>query len=185
MGSENFFRAVKDLMEGKIAKAPLKEMFKQLERDEKIKSVGTVIKPRTKPIRPIPRSDFPIPAGIIQQAEKSLQKRKVRSSERLVLISPVLLSADRVWRFRTLSGEASYLIKDVPFLESLLSGRRNLRMKEGIELTATVETHEIYEGGIWVPKERDIVKVTRIHRKRERQGDLFAQPKKPKRRNKK
>jgi hypothetical protein len=52
-------------------------------------------------------------------------------------------------------------------------------MKGGIELTAKVETHEVFEGEVWVPKDRHIAEVLRVHRKQEL-PNLFSQTKKPK-----
>jgi hypothetical protein len=180
---ERIVRAMKKAADGKIAKEPSRELFKQLERDEAIKSVGTTIKPDAKPIQPVPRSDFPIRAGIVQPVETALTKRIVKSVERLLLISPVLLPTDRVWRFRSLFGEFGYHIDDEKFLNSLLSGRRRLPMKAGIQLTAEIETHEVLEGGVWIPTERHIVKVIRVHRKQP-ERDLFSEMRKPKRRKK-
>jgi hypothetical protein len=43
-------RAVIDINEGKIAKAPVQTMYKQLERDTNIESVGATTRPDDKPI---------------------------------------------------------------------------------------------------------------------------------------
>jgi hypothetical protein len=170
-------RAVKDTLDGKVAKEPVREIFRQVERDEAIKSIGATPAPDTKPLRPIPRSDFPERAGIVQRIETSPRTRKSPTRERLTLISPVLLRSDRIWRFRSMLGEFGYHIKDQAFLKSLLSGRRKMTMKEGIQITAVIETHEAFERGVWVPKERYIVKVVTVHRP-PKTADLFAQPKK-------
>jgi hypothetical protein len=181
---ERIVRAMKAVDEGKIAKEPAREVYKQLERDSRIKSVGTVTEKIGKPIQPVPRTDFPTRAGIVQPVETSPKSRKARSRERMVLISPVLLSADRMWRFRSLSGEAGYHMKDEKFLSGLLSGRRKLPMAEGIQITAEIETHEKFEGGVWVPVERFVTRVVTVHRPA-KQLDLFAPAPKPKRRKKK
>jgi hypothetical protein len=57
-------------------------------------------------------------------------------------------------------------------------------MKEGNQITANIEVHEVFEGGVWVPKDRFIDKVIRIHRG-PNESDLFSQPKKRKARKKK
>lgn len=76
-------------------------------------------------------------------------------------------------------GEFGYVMKDEKFLDDLLRGRRHLGMKQGIQITAKIETKEEFEGGVWVPRHRDIIKVVRVHREPETE-DLFAQPKKAK-----
>lgn len=182
---ERVVRVVKEVEAGKVAKEPIRQMFKQLERDDRITSVGAVVKPAAKPLLPIPRSEFPARAGMVPLAsEIARRKRKVKSIDRLLLISPVLVAADRVWRFRSFFGEFSYHVDDEKFRDSLLSGRRRLPMKAGIQLTANVETSEVFEGGVWVPIERHIVKVQRVHRVPE-ERDLFSEAVKPKTRKRK
>jgi len=55
-------------------------------------------------------------------------------------------------------------------------------MKEGLQITAQIETLDEHEGGVWVPIRRTILKVTRRHRqyKNKGQSELFATPKKGK-----
>ena len=82
-------------------------------------------------------------------------------------------------------GEFSYHMADERFLADLLAGRRKLAMKQGIQLTARIETYEQYEGGVWVPTKRFILKVIKVHKQRKQLG-LFSQPKKrPARKTKK
>jgi hypothetical protein len=103
-------QAVVDINKGKIAKAPVQEMYKQLERDTNIESVGAITKPDDKPIQPIPRSAFLEKAGVAELTESSTKTRTIQSTERLTLISPVLLPTDRVWRFHSPIGEFSYFL---------------------------------------------------------------------------
>lgn len=98
-------------------------------------------------------------------SETSPKTRKARSIERLTLVSPVLLHAQRMWRFTSPFGEFSYLMEDEKFLDDLLTGKRRLTMKEGIQITAIVETDEVFDGGVWTPKQRHIIKVVKIHKK--------------------
>ncbi|WP_441228613.1 hypothetical protein AB7813_24555 [Tardiphaga sp. 20_F10_N6_6] len=172
-------RAVIDIRKGKIAKAPVQQMYKQLERDANIESVGAITKPDDKPSQPVPRSEFSERAGLVPPVETSVRTRTAPSTERLTLISPVLLVTERTWRFRSPIGEFGYVMKDEKFLDDLLRGRRHLGMKQGIQITAKIETKEEFEGGVWVPRHRDIIKVVRVHREPETE-DLFAQPKKAK-----
>jgi hypothetical protein len=144
-------QAVVDINKGKIAKAPVQEMYKQLERDTNIESVGAITKPDDKPIQPIPRSAFLEKAGVAELTETSTKTRTIQSTERLTLISPVLLPTDRVWRFHSPIGEFSYFLKDEKFRDDLLHGRRHLGLKQGIQITAQVETKEEFEGAFGCP----------------------------------
>jgi hypothetical protein len=57
-------------------------------------------------------------------------------------------------------------------------------LKQGIQITAQIDTKEEFEGAVWVPKRREITKVVRVHKKAET-GDLFAQPQQRKKSTKK
>jgi hypothetical protein len=174
---ERIARAVRGVHEGTVAKAPVKEMYRQLERDAAIESVGSIAKPDAKPIDPILRSEFPIRAGIAPRVEDTPKSRRSVTTENLVLITAVFLHADRVWRFQSYFGEHSYHVLDLKFLDDALNGK--FKMKEGVEITAEVETLEENEGGLWIPKRRSILKVLR-RKKSLKQRDLFAPGKKPK-----
>lgn len=178
---ERIARALKQVMDGKIAKEPAQNVYRELERDPSIVSVGTTQDPKVKPPDPVKRKDFPTRSGIAAPAQTTPRKRISKSKERLLLISPVLLDADRVWRFRSLLGEASYHVDDEKFRAGLLSGKYHLAMKAGIQLTAEIDTYQVFEGGVWVITERHITKVVRVHRK-QAEPDLFSEPQKPKRR---
>jgi hypothetical protein len=174
-------KRLKNVMDGKIAKESVQQVYRELERDKAIKSVGTVSKPGTKPANPVPREQFQTVAGNLPSVETTPKKRKKTSRERLTLISPVLIEGKRHWKFRSGVGEFGYAIEDEKFLKSLLSGRRKIPMKEGIQITALVDTYEENEGGVWVIKDRQIMVVERVHRAITH-GDLFVPPK-PKKSN--
>jgi hypothetical protein len=181
---ERIASACAKVTEGKIASEPIKRVYKQLDRDGVITSVGTITAPNTKPPAPVPRSEFQIRAGVILPVETSPKTRTAPSTERLTLVSPVLLHAHRVWRFISQFGEFSYLMEDEQFLDDLLTGKRRLTMKAGIQITAKIETDEVFEGGVWTPKQRHIAKVVKIHKSPEK-SDLFSQPVKHSRSKKK
>lgn len=171
-------KAITDINRGKIAKAPVQEMYRQLDRDDNIRSVGTISHDEARPLNPIPRSEFQTRAGIVSRVEISSKSHKTPSIERLTIISPVLLEKDRVWRLRSQFGEFSYHFEDTPFLHDLLTGKRRLPMREGIQITADVLTEEKREGGVWIPTKRSIIGVRAVHREKSGESDLFTQPKK-------
>jgi hypothetical protein len=87
------------------------------------------------------------------------------------------LVSQRLWRFRNGAGdEFGYSIRDELFLEGLLTGRRKIPMKAGIQITATVETHESKDGDVWEVTDRWITVVHRVHREKQ-EPDLCATPK--------
>jgi hypothetical protein len=49
-------------------------------------------------------------------------------------------------------------------------------MRPGIEMTVKIDTHESFEGNVWIVKEREIVELVTIHKTSK--PDLFSQPKK-------
>ena len=172
---ERIAKAVKDVNDGKIAKAPVQQMYRQLERDRSIETVGSIAKPDAKPIDPIPRSQFQVRAGLVPNVDDTPRSRTSKTTDLLTVISPVLLNADRTWRFGSAYGENSYHVADLAFLSDVLNGRFHL--KEGVQIVAEVETLEVLEGGVWIPKRRTVLKVVRRHKK-QKQIDLFSQQKK-------
>lgn len=176
-------RAIKDISDGKMAKEQAQQVYKELERDTAVTAVGTIASPDAQPLDPVPRSEFPVRAGIAPPVETSPRKRTKTTIERLTLVSPVLIESDRVWKLASPHGEFGYAMKDEKFVSDVLAGRRKLVMKKGIQLTAKVQTHEVLEGGVWVIKGRDIVEVKRVHRTT--RSDLFSQVKKAKKRKRK
>ncbi|MBX3514054.1 MAG: hypothetical protein KF750_10750 [Xanthobacteraceae bacterium] len=183
---ERIARAVKGVENGKIAKEPVRELYKQLARDEAIESVGAITKAEDKPQSPVPRSEFPKKAGIVKEVETSPKTRTKPSTERLTLISPVLLLAQRAWKFRDSYGnEHSYVMADEKFLAQIFLGRTRLSMKQNIQITANIETQEELIEDVWTPHRRFIVKVVRIHKRAPKQSDLFDKPKKKRARRKK
>lgn len=174
-------RRLRDVETGTIARDQAQEVYRQIERDETITHVGTVTVPGSKPDDPVPRGQFAERAGISTSVEATPSKRKKITQDRLTLISPVLLPGSRLWKFRNGKGdELGYAIKDEKFLNSLLTGRRRIPMKAGIQVSATVETHEAKSGEVWEVTERWVTEIHRVHRA-ENHPDLFSDPKPKKR----
>ena len=171
--------ALKNVIDQRIAKDKAQQVYQELRRDKKITRVGTAPAPNATPIDPVPRDEFPNRAGMIQPVETTPKTRTRKSVEKLTLISPVLLPTDRIWRFHSPFGEFGYIIRDEKFLKGLLSGKRRIPMREGIQITAKIETHEEQQDGVWVVVARFIDEVVRVHRGKV-QSDLFAPPKKRK-----
>lgn len=169
----------KDVADGKIAKEPVKKVYKQLERDAVIQSVGTITTPNTTPPSPVLRSSFSERAAIVPEVQTTPRSRTTSTTDVLTLIRPVLLESERPWRFSSAFGEMPYRMDDKVFLQSVIEGHSHISLKAGITITAKVETDEELSGGVWIAKLRKITKVIRVHRKAQTE-DLFSQPKKPK-----
>jgi hypothetical protein len=169
----------KNVADGKLAKEPIQRVYKQLERDNVIESVGTITQPNTKPPAPVSRADFNERSGVSPIVHTSPWERSTPSTEKLTLIRPVLLNSPRPWRFDSPLGEIPYRMDDKKFLKDVLDGKAHLAMKKGIQISAKVETDEQLHGGVWVVTLRKIIKVIRVHKKPPA-DDLFSQSKKSK-----
>jgi hypothetical protein len=130
--------ALQKAMDGKIARAPVQQVYRELERDTTIKGVGASLIPGQRPPNIVPRDQFMERSGVAQTIEKPQSKKRTKTTrERLTLISPVLLPKDRRWKFYLPQiGEFGAKIKDDKFLASLLSGKRRIPMRAGIQIEA-------------------------------------------------
>jgi len=165
--------ALQNTLEGKIAKAPMQHLYREIERDTAIKGIGATIVPGVKPSDIVPRQQFPERSGESID-EKQPQKRTRTTNERITLISPVLLPKDRAWKFYLPSiGEFGARIKDEKFLASLLAGRRRIPMRAGIQIDVELDTREEKSGNVWVVKDRSVKRVIRVQRARSF-PDLFS-----------
>ena len=167
-------RALQQSLDGKIAKEPVNQVYRELERDTAIKGVGATRIAGQRPPNIVPRERFPELTHSAILLEATPRARKKPSRERVTLISPVLLPRDRLWKFYTpLLGEFGVSISDEKFLAGVLSGRRKIQMRAGIQMNVLMDTHEVKDGNVWVVKSRDITQVIRVIRAA-KHSDLFA-----------
>ncbi|MFH0303524.1 hypothetical protein AAFX91_41795 [Bradyrhizobium sp. 31Argb] len=145
-------------LEGKVAERNVQQVYRELEKDPAVKGVGATREPGTKPAMIVPRSEFPRHIASLEE-ETIAEKRTREEPERVTLISPVLLPGDRRWRFSSHEGEFGAPIKDETFLNDVLHGRHPIVMRTGIEMDVILQTKEEKENGVWVVKERNVLKV--------------------------
>lgn len=154
---------VVDALRNEDAKRPARAVFRELERDQKIIGAGVTTWAGKRPSVIVPRSDFSKLSGRVVLKTETLTKRIVPERMRVILVRPFLERSDRRWGFRGPSGEFGASIKHGDFIESVLSGTTSVPMMEGIEMTIDLETHEEFEGGVWVQKKREVVNVIDLH----------------------
>ena len=91
------------------------------------------------------------------------ETRSPVTQETLTLISPVLLDAQRRWRFSVHGFEFGAVVKDHDFLERFLSGSVRVPMIAGITMDVVLETREEKVGDVWTVRERIIERVLDVH----------------------
>ncbi|MET4722024.1 hypothetical protein ABIF63_006130 [Bradyrhizobium japonicum] len=151
-------QAVMKAIEGKVAERNVQQVYRELEKDPAVKGVGATPEPGSKPATIVPRSEFPRYTTPLEE-ESIVEKRTREEPERVTLISPVLLPGERRWRFSSHEGEFGAPIKDEMFLSDVLQGRHPIVMRTGIEMDVILQTKEDKENGVWVVKERNVLKV--------------------------
>jgi hypothetical protein len=152
-------KSVVEALNGKVGKREVEKVYQELQRDERIRGVGVTTNPDKKPRIIVPRAEFDDRSRTGSEEIETLNKRTRTNSEMVTLISPVLLPGGRKWRFSAGQVEFGASVKDEDFLASLLSGRESVAMVAGITMSVTLETKEENVGGVWVVKERNILKV--------------------------
>jgi hypothetical protein len=165
-------------LEAKIAEQHIEGVYRALDRDPAVKGVGATVEPGQRPANIVPRSEFPVRGGTIRTIDIRADKRVVRGPQRLVLISPVLVpSPTRVWRFQSSLGKVSAQMKDLRFLERLLTGQERIPMRANIELDVILETSEEKIDGVWIPQSRVILEVIHVDQPKVQTSlDLFSSP---------
>lgn len=143
-----------------VAAEEKKTIFRELERDPAIAGVGATDQPGIRPNMIVPRAAFPAMAGVDQVETETVDRRTVRRTLTVALISPVLKPGDRMWRFQHGSDpEFSAKIKDAEFLDALRTGRTAVPLKFGVEMELQLEITEERVQGVWTVKERNVLKV--------------------------
>lgn len=150
--------AVLKALDAKVASRHVQQVYRELERDPSVKGVGATQKPGSRPEHIVPRSEFPAISGS-NEDDAPVEKRTRENAERVTLISPVLLPGERRWRFSFHEGEFGAPIKDEDFLSDVLHGRYPIVMRSGIEMDVLLQTKEEKENGVWVVKERTVLRV--------------------------
>jgi hypothetical protein len=155
---------VRKSMESDVARDKVQVIFQEIERDEAIVGVGATTEPGERPKYIIPRELFWERSGAPGFVHTSTQKRSREDRVSITLVSPVLLPGRRKWRFSFHEGEFGAQIKDEVFLDHILRGVLQIPLASGLILDAVLETKEEFQDGVWIVKERSILKVHGVKR---------------------
>ncbi|HEX5280041.1 MAG TPA: hypothetical protein VFW28_08170 [Micropepsaceae bacterium] len=148
------------LLQGKVAQPQVQQVYRELERDPAIRGVGATTQHSKRPSDIVPRSEFGNRGGYSIELEEPTRRHRI-STERIVVIRPVLQTGLRRWTFAFREGEFGASIRDQQGLARLLSGA--VRMREGIELDVELETVEEKTGSVWVPTKRTITRIFGVY----------------------
>ena len=131
-----------------IGQGHVRKFYAEIKSDPAIKGVGVSFDHETKPEIIIPRSRF---AELSRPPEPEPDASKRKRVERLeILLTQPRLTADkRAWRFAVGGMEFSAKITDQKFVAELLSGKKGVRMVEGVYLTVDMKIEEENSGGAW------------------------------------
>lgn len=165
-------RRVVEALRNEETRAPVRSMYRELERDPAITGAGLTSRPGVRPQVIVPRAAFPRMAGHVEPKVETVSKRVIPERTRLTLVRPVLERGDRRWGFKGPYGEFGAAVKHHDFIESVLSGTTSVPMMEGIEMTVDLETTEEFVNGVWAPTKREVVNVVDLHQPL-RQAPLF------------
>ncbi|BAQ45883.1 MULTISPECIES: hypothetical protein [Methylobacterium] len=146
-------------LEAKAGEKQAQRVYRELTLDPAVKAVGISKSPKEKPKNVVERKDFPSRGGLSTPKEQTAKKRTRVDIQKVVLISPVLVSGKRRWRFRSKEGEFGAPIKDENFVDSVLSGQLPIVMKSNVEMTVEVETTEEFKNGAWVVTQKEILRI--------------------------
>ncbi|QQP93578.1 hypothetical protein IGS68_31630 (plasmid) [Skermanella sp. TT6] len=146
-----------------VAKERVGDIFKELAKDSAVKGVGVTPKPGKKPDHIISRNEFPVRSGEPLESAVTDLRRTSTTEEKVRLISPVLVSGPRRWRFSGRTGEFGAPIRDVAFLESMANGALAVPLASGIEMDVMLETTEVRKKGVWEIIERNIISVIKVY----------------------
>ncbi|MGX9392535.1 hypothetical protein ACWX0K_20490 [Nitrobacteraceae bacterium UC4446_H13] len=149
--------SVTKALDAKIANHNVQQVYREISRDPAIKGIGASPEPGKRPDRIVPRTSFP--EYLPDHEEQFGETRTREKEERVTLISPVLLPGARRWKFSFHEGEFGASIKDEAFLNEVLAGRYPIVMRTGIEMDVILQTKEEKEDGVWVVKERVVLRV--------------------------
>lgn len=158
-------RKVAELIRGGTAHNQVKQVYRELEADPKIKGVGATTRRDHRPETIVPRSRFRElgTTESVQSTETGAVRRREKI-ETLNLISPVLLPGQRRWKFSFHEGEFGAPVLDQEFLDRVLSGREPIAMTAGLTMDVVLETKEELIAGVWAITGRNILRVLAIRR---------------------
>jgi uncharacterized protein YdeI (BOF family) len=161
------------ILDSRIGKPQVEQVYEQLERDHRITGVGVTTKKGDRPRSIVPREQFRERSGLPGPDENTTKTRTTHVRTRLVLVRPVLQINNHKWLFESPTGKMSADIKDAKFLDEVVNGRTEIPLRGGIELDVLLEVKEEKVDQVWTVKDRSIERVYSVYAG-QRQDDLFS-----------
>lgn len=143
-----------------LAKVQKERFAEAVSGDKSITGVGVAASSERRPSLVVTREQY------AQYRDRDTTEVDVQEARRrtdimdVTLVSPVLEDAERSWRFRQPGlPEFGAVMRDKGFLAAI--GRRGVHeeLRFGIPMKIEVEFKELFEGGIWMPQERSVLRV--------------------------
>jgi len=156
---------VAELMKGGIAHEQVKRIYRELETDPKVTGVGATTRRDHRPEAVVPRSRFRELSTMERFEVPTAISGPVRTREKtetVTLISPVLLSGSRRWKFSFHEGEFGAPVLDQDFLDRVLSGREPIPMAAGLTMDVVLQTKEEQTDGVWAIVSRSVLRVLKV-----------------------
>lgn len=170
--AERIAEKVTEILERKIGKKSVQKVFREVKKDPNITGIGASNQKGAKPKSIVPKNEFS--ARSSDKIEEQEALHRVRTERMiLTLISPVLQKSSNKWRFNSKDGNIYIGIKDEAFLDSIVTGKADIKMKSGIVFLADVEIEEEFKYEVWNIRERNITNVIDVSTA-ENVGDLFS-----------
>lgn len=144
-------------------KSTNQKFFSILSRDPAISSIGIAEKPGAGLIFSVPSEQFAERSGLWEWYEEVPERTSTRQSN-VILESPDLSDANRVWRFKDIATGISFTakMKDEGFLQSLKEGWINENLRTGIEMRIQIKFKEHLVDGTWqtIPSTIEVIRVS-------------------------
>ncbi len=143
-----------------VAESEREKFAKTIASSKNIKSVGVSSRSDKKPKITVSREDAEryVNRDKTEISEESVRKRTMTLD--VLLVSPVLEEAERSWKFREPGmPEFGAVMRDKGFLAALGQRAVHEELRFGIPMVIELEIKEQQQGEIWVPVERNVLRV--------------------------
>ncbi|WP_340109683.1 hypothetical protein [Pikeienuella sp. HZG-20] len=150
---EQIKAAVKEATIDPVVQSHRKAVFKRVQQDRKITGLGAGApdKKDWKPRRTIPAEQFAEFDGLFDVQEKVAAERVITQELDVILVSPQLENAERVWIFRQegISGRIRAVMKDKSFLAALEQSAIRETLRANIPMRIRLRIRQRLDGGEW------------------------------------
>lgn len=139
-------------------KAHRQAMYREVQRDKKIRGVGGGVadRPNWKPKHTVPANQFAEAEGLFEPQEPPADERTITPELDVILVAPNLHNAARAWTFRQdgIPGTFTATMKDKEFLRALERSTVRERFRADIPMRVRLEIKQELVNGEWKVKRR-------------------------------